>query len=227
MDISIIYCTTNKINGKKYIGSHNKRKLNYLGSGTDLKQAIKKYGKENFTRQILWEGPSEFKYEMEEYWCNYFNVANNPTFYNRTNKGFGMVVGFKYNNDQKQLMSNNHKKLYYQYSLDGEFIKEWKGTDDIFNKLGIGRGDISSCCKGKQKTAGGFIWSYKLEKINLNNNQHKNGKSINQYTLDGEFIKTFNSTKEAEKYLNKTGNNIASCANGKQKSAYGYLWVYN
>jgi hypothetical protein len=53
MDISIIYCTTNKINGKKYIGSHNKRKLNYLGSGTDLKQAIKKYGKENFTRQIL------------------------------------------------------------------------------------------------------------------------------------------------------------------------------
>ena len=133
--MGIVYCYTNKINGKKYIGSHHGRNSKYLGSGINLKQAIKKYGKENFIRQTLWEGPSEFKYEMEEYWCEYFDVANNSTFYNRTNKGFGMVVGFKYTNTQKQLMSNNHKKLYYQYSLDGNFIKEWKGTDDIFNDL--------------------------------------------------------------------------------------------
>jgi hypothetical protein len=39
--MAIIYCTTNKINGKKYIGSHNGNKSSYLGSGVNLTKAIK------------------------------------------------------------------------------------------------------------------------------------------------------------------------------------------
>lgn len=53
-----IYKTTNLINGKYYIGMHRARKpgqqdLFYLGSGTALKLAIKKYGKENFKQEII------------------------------------------------------------------------------------------------------------------------------------------------------------------------------
>lgn len=230
--MAIVYCTTNKINGKKYIGSTNKsgEKLKkYLGSGINIKQSIKKYGKESFIKQILWEGPSEFKYEMEEYWCKYFNVSNNPIFYNRTNKGFGMVVGFKYTNKQKQLISQNKKKTYYQYSLDGDFIKEWKGTEDIINKLGINAGDISSCCTGKQKTAGGFIWlNTYVKQINIEDFKHKGFKPVLQYDLNGNFIKEYKSTKEAERFINqskKKSNIQAACAN-KQKTAYGYVWKY-
>jgi group I intron endonuclease len=55
--IRYIYKTTNTITGKSYIGSHLCRKpgyiKSYLGSGTALKCAIKKYGKENFTKEIL------------------------------------------------------------------------------------------------------------------------------------------------------------------------------
>jgi len=48
------YLTTNKINGKKYIGSHSGSVGdNYLGSGNLIKKAIKKYGKENFVRDVL------------------------------------------------------------------------------------------------------------------------------------------------------------------------------
>jgi hypothetical protein len=51
----IIYETTNLINQKKYRGMHQTNNLEdgYLGSGTYLANAIKKYGKENFVKIIL------------------------------------------------------------------------------------------------------------------------------------------------------------------------------
>lgn len=44
----IIYKTTNKINGKIYIGRYCGNRSSYLGSGSYLKRAIRKYGKDNF-----------------------------------------------------------------------------------------------------------------------------------------------------------------------------------
>lgn len=50
-----IYKTTNQIDGKVYVGLHSTGSLDdkYLGSGVYLKRAIKKYGVQNFTREIL------------------------------------------------------------------------------------------------------------------------------------------------------------------------------
>lgn len=51
----ILYRTTNLINGKTYIGIHKTNKIEdgYLGSGFALLEAIEKYGKENFEREII------------------------------------------------------------------------------------------------------------------------------------------------------------------------------
>lgn len=50
-----LYETTNNINGKKYRGCHQTDNLDdgYRGSGTALRHAIKKYGKENFSTEII------------------------------------------------------------------------------------------------------------------------------------------------------------------------------
>lgn len=52
-----IYKITNQINGKFYIGKHkcNHNVCHYYGSGIHIRKAIKKYGKENFVKEILVE----------------------------------------------------------------------------------------------------------------------------------------------------------------------------
>ena len=63
-----IYKTTNRINGKFYIGKHQTQKLNdnYLGSGKTLELAIKKYGRKNFEKRILFIFDTEEKMNQKE-----------------------------------------------------------------------------------------------------------------------------------------------------------------
>jgi group I intron endonuclease len=52
--MNFVYLTTNLINGRQYVGSHNGNKNDsYLGSGDIIESAQKKYGKKNFERKIL------------------------------------------------------------------------------------------------------------------------------------------------------------------------------
>jgi len=55
MKIHFLYKTTNKINGHFYIGIHSTTNVNdyYIGSGKRFLNEVKKYGKSNFSREIL------------------------------------------------------------------------------------------------------------------------------------------------------------------------------
>jgi len=63
-----IYKTINLINGKFYIGKHQTCDPfdNYLGSGKQLKQAIKKYGRKNFKKEILFDFETEEEMNQKE-----------------------------------------------------------------------------------------------------------------------------------------------------------------
>lgn len=41
-----------------------------------------------------------------------------------------------------------------------ELIKVWDSMMDVQRELGIAQQNISKCCKGKRKSAGGFVWKY-------------------------------------------------------------------
>jgi len=90
-----VYKTTNLINGKFYIGVHSTLNLadEYLGSGIVLKRAFKKYGKDNFNREILKILPSrEAAFSLEKALVQESQV-NAKECYNRALGGYGGNLG--------------------------------------------------------------------------------------------------------------------------------------
>lgn len=51
-------------------------------------------------------------------------------------------------------------------------------------------------------------------------------KEINQYDLEGNFIKEWSSQMEASKFIGTKGDGIGACCRGRQKTAYGYIWKF-
>lgn len=64
----VIYKTTNTVNGKYYIGKHQTKNLDdgYLGSGRGIVEAVKKYGKSSFDKEILFVFNSEEEMNTKE-----------------------------------------------------------------------------------------------------------------------------------------------------------------
>ena len=56
--------------------------------------------------------------------------------------------------------SKKKSKPVLQYTLDGEFVREWPSTMEC-GRNGFNQGNIWMCCQGKLKKYKGFIWRYK------------------------------------------------------------------
>ncbi len=56
-----------------------------------------------------------------------------------------------------------HRKVILQFSLDGEFIREFNSIKEASKEISISKPAIVHCLKGKTKKAGGYKWKYKYE----------------------------------------------------------------
>jgi group I intron endonuclease len=86
-----IYKITNLINKKIYIGKDEFSNENYYGSGKLIKKAIKKYGKENFIKEVLEDNINDkfILQEREVFWIATYNATDKKVGYNITNGGDG------------------------------------------------------------------------------------------------------------------------------------------
>ena len=99
-----IYKITNKINGKSYIGQtiqsvkerfyrHCSTKCSQAILNMAIHKAINKYGKSNFTIEVIEEVESANLNDREKYWIKYYDSYNNG--YNSTEGGQDGIKLFK------------------------------------------------------------------------------------------------------------------------------------
>jgi group I intron endonuclease len=154
----VIYRTTNLINGKFYVGKDTRNLNCYLGSGELLKKAIKKYGKNNFVKEILeiCDNLTELE-EREKYWIKKLDSINQG--YNLTEGGTG---GDTFNNNpNKEIIRNK--------------LKERKHTEETKKKI-----SKNNWQKNNIGSRTGTKWSneqrFKMEKYWNNNPSPMKGK---------------------------------------------------
>ena len=170
----IIYIHRNKINNKAYIGQTclNPKIRWENGSGYRKNpyfyKAIKKYGWDNFEHIIWAENLSkEEANHIEELLIALFSTTDATYGYNIRTGGNNS----KLSEASRLKLSASHKGLFAgaknpaarkvaQYDNNNNIIKVWDYAKEVTEVLGIKNTNISSCCRGRIKTAGGFIWRY-------------------------------------------------------------------
>ena len=109
----IVYKTTCLVNGKIYIGKACGSRIikNYLGSGTYIKRAINKYGKENFIRTIIDSTDNRKDQNLKEiFWINFYGSRNPEVGYNITLGGDGGSFSSLFSEETRQKMSESAKE---------------------------------------------------------------------------------------------------------------------
>jgi group I intron endonuclease len=170
LDGSIIYKTTNLINGMIYVGQHwTSADDRYLGSGIWFLRAVKKYGKENFKRETLEFCTKNNIDEKEEYWVKK-TQARDPKI------GYNILKGGRngYKKDETRIkISNSNKGKICIYSKKYDKIKYISNINELPENYKIGRRPINKKYKKKLSKA-------KKNKIQIYNEKDKIIKWINK-----------------------------------------------
>ncbi len=213
----VVYKTTNLVNGKIYVGKDSKNKPTYLGSGMILKQAIEKYGKENFKKEILeYCSDLEILEEREIYWISELNSIEDG--YNITIGGTGGDT--KTNNPIPN--NSGFPKGHVPWN------KGTKGICKAWNKGKIGYmgANKTSYKSGEEHPFYGKKRDPKIyEKIISTRKKNGNiGKGLNKPVRNIEDNKEFDSCKEAAKYYNITSDKVTySCRTKWKKSKFRFI----
>lgn len=240
-----IYITTNRINGKRYIGQRKYDRTgkwkDYLGSGIYLKNAINKYGKENFTKEIIEECETKDKLnEQEKYWISFYDAVNNENFYNISNGGDGGNTIIGYSKEQLEEYKQRKSILHKQTALKGENAPRSKLTkkevkeiinrllkndfnQDIANDYNISPGTVDDI--RHHKTWVSLTKDIKFDDISTRK-RPRNSKPIIQYDLFGNFIKRWDNARKIQNELGISYKQISQVCNGNKRICHNFVWRF-
>ena len=167
-----------------------------------------------------------------EYDCCYESVSDAARVNNvaSTNISRACKLGYKCNNKYFSYEFNsNFTKVrtetvkgrhIYQYSLSGEFIKEFNSCNQAEKELNLKRGLSTAVKLGR--VFGGFQWSLeKLDKLESKETFSK-ARKVGQYDLQGNLIKVFNTVTECTKEF----SGCRHVLQGRNKTSGGFIFKY-
>ena len=288
-----IYKVTNLVNQKKYIGQSTDIERRFKEHHTDpfemtnpasrhiFYKAIRKYGIENFSFEILEECTAKELDEKEKYWIKHYNTYigwENCQGYNMTIGGSGSgsrkidpenvvllwkqgysideiinildssyttIIKYLHQSNLAYVKINERKTLIapcrsiLQYSLSGDFIKCYETISDavkdlIKNYPKVAVSNICQACEQKITTAYNYIWKYADDPTPISQlvekakqKIHHRNRVVNQYDLQGNFLKSFSTIKEAQLSIGaKSISSITNACTGRSKTSGGYIWKY-
>lgn len=218
--MGFIYLIRNMVNAKPYVGQTTekipqKRWNNHVpGSmGPYLLNAYAKYGRENFSYSILCECPDE---KLNEYEQSYVKLYSSmcPSLggigYNLT---LGGLAGGKLCEETKQKI--------------GDALRGVPKSEESKKKLSETRKAMNWTPSPEHKEK--LLYASRQNKTPEHRHRIglQNSKKVDQFTLEGIFIKTHSSARAAGSELNIAPSNIGRCCAGKQKTSGGYMWKFS
>jgi hypothetical protein len=205
-----IYCISNDINDKLYIGKtvrptlqerfneHCKDSLKVGREKRPLYNAMRCYGKEHFSITLIEECPISQLAEREQYWIDYYNTYYSG--YNATLGGDGTIL--------------------YDYALFVEDYQSGMLVIEIAEKYGCNQDTVTNALH--------------LAGIDGHTNAINRSKNkVYQYDKSNNFIQTFESQRDAARYLISCGHkgsitsiatNIGRVLKGQRNTAEGFIW---
>lgn len=218
-----------------------------------LQGAYNKYGKENFTFEILEYCEPEIRFNIEQYWIDRF-YGNNCYNINKDATNPPDCTGKKhvFTEEHKRNISISQKKRFEnpevrkQHSLIriGKHLgvdhvnskpvicletgKEYAGLSEASRETGLNRSSISACCRNKYFSTEDFHWLYKEDYEKLN--QEQINEIIFTYNNFQQVVcleteKCYKSIFEAAKDTGIHHTSILKCAHRKKKEVKGTHWI--
>ena len=241
----IIYKATNIINNKVYIGQTihtlNVRKAQHersheYGYKTAFSNAIRKYGKENFIWEVIYETNSiEDLNEKESYYIKYYKSLVTENGYNLKGGGGNDFLTQEVKNKigESQLGEKNH-----MFGKTGELNPTSKKVINITTNMIFGSASeaarydkanfshVCAVCRGLRGSTKGNVYRYLDEDnriIEPENAAYVKAKKVKNIDT-GEIFE--NATIAEFHYQGYKSGNLSKACTGKNKTFAGFRWQY-
>ena len=211
---------SNYDNDKYYIGitccGVNKRWKNGNGYSTQklFFRAINKYGWDNMLHYVISDKLKEI--DADKYEKKLISEL-------KTN-----IPMYGYNINAGGICSGGCSIKVAQYDLDGHLLQVYPSITDAKIKNNISEGSSTiSAALDKNAQSHGYMWrtviDFPIQQITPYT-PYSSNVAIEQYSLDGSFIKEWKSIKEASDFYNTVA--ITNVCRGKALTAAGFQWKY-